>query len=495
MANSHSDRSAVVDIGSNSVRMVMFDRGDRSLEPVFNEKAMCGLGKGLLETGRLNAEGRDSAIAILSRFRRVAADLGAGQLQAVATAAARAADDGAAFIVEAQAALGHDVNIISGEEEARLSALGVICGVPEADGLIGDLGGGSLEVAEVKSGVVSQAMSLQVGPLSLGDLIGKRGEGRKVAGMLEAVADGAAEGRALYVVGGAWRALARYQFERTKHPIRIINGFEMDSDAARELGQRVGRIRPDGLNALKGISGRRRPTAPYAGRLLARLIDRLRPDRVVFSGYGLREGLEYDRMSTRARRRDPLIDHCRRVGQAGARMPFDGVRMAEWAMGAFMTPPAAASLVTSAAWLSDMSGSDHPDYRGHHAAARALHLPAAGISHPDRVFLAAAVYARYHGFGMENALGAATELLDERERRLATALGMAFRLAHAIEPGDGAAGLRRHFSLKRDGKTLMLQAEEVDLELLGETARRRFASLARALEVEPAIVRLQSAAA
>lgn len=491
-----SGRSAVVDIGSNSVRMVIFDRDDRSLEPVFNEKSMCGLGRDVLETGALNGEGRLAALSILTRFRRVAADLGVRRIQAVATAAARVADDGADFIAEAEVALGHDIKVISGEEEARLSALGVICGIPDADGMIGDLGGGSLELADVKDGKVQGAMSLPAGPLALGDLVGKRQEGRRLAAMLAKVEAGAAEGRALYVVGGAWRALARYNFERAKHPIRIINGYTLDASAAERLTRRVGRVSSDGANDLKGISNRRRQTAPFSARLLARLIDRLTPESVVFSGYGLREGLEYERMSPSARARDPLIDHCRRIGKDGARVPFDGERLAEWAICAFDTPPAPTRLVRAAAWLSDMSGSDHPDYRGHHAAVRALHLPAAGIDHEDRVFMAAVVYARYHGFGMESALGPAAELLSDARRRKAAALGMAFRLAHAIEPGDGAAdGLRQLFSLKREGATLLLQADGVDPELLGETASRRFASLARALDVEPAIVRRQSAAA
>ena len=193
-----------------------------------------------------------------------------------------------------------------------------------------------------------------------------------------------------------------------------------------------------------------------------------------------------------------MLDHCRRLGQSGARAPFDGERLAEWALAAFDAPPADLRLVRAAAWLSDMSGNDHPDYRGHHAAARALHLASAAISHRERVFLAASVYARYHGFGMEGALGRAAELVDEATRRRATALGMTFRLAHAIAPGGGlepAPGLRRGFSLRRTADRLSLIADGVDPGILGETARRRLAGLAQALAVDYAIVRIQSAAA
>lgn len=497
IANQQS-RSAVVDIGSNSVRMVVFDRDDRSLEPIFNEKAMSGLGRDLLATGRLHAAGRTSALAILARFRLIAERLDVSSVRAVATAAAREAKDGAAFIVQAEAALGAPIDVISGEEEGRLSALGVICGIAGADGVVGDLGGGSLELADIRNGEVGRCLSLPIGPLALGEVVGRRGESRRIQAGLEAAPAGLAKGRALYIVGGAWRSLAKLYFERKRHPIRIINAFELPGPTARDFARSVGRTRPSGLAKLKGVSSRRRANTPYSARLLAQLIDRLKPERVVFSGYGLREGVEYEQMDERVRVRDPLLDHCRKLGLAGARAPFNGDRLAEWAVEAFDMPPASERLIRAAAWLSDMSGADHPDYRGQHAAARALHLASAGVGHSERVFLAAAVYARYHGFGMESALGRAAALLSAEDRRQATALGMAFRLAHAIEPGDGVDGsgeLRNAFRLKREPGRLCLTAENVDADILGETALRRLTSLAKALNVEAVVVDSQSAAA
>lgn len=498
MTSPRQDRSAVIDIGSNSVRMVAFDSGHRSLEPLYNEKAMSGLGRNLLQTGRLDPEGRQSALAVLARFRAIGEALGVSRVRAVATAAARQAEDGAAFIFEAEDALGADIEVISGEEEARLSALGVICGVNDADGVMGDLGGGSLEIADVAGGAVGATMSLPLGPLALGEIVGKQSEIAFIDKALAALPKGMANGRSLYVVGGAWRALAKHHVERARHPIRIVHEHVLSARQATELAKAVGAVKPADLGKLKGVSGRRRPNAPYSGRLLARLIRRIRPERIVFSAYGLREGVEYDRMPAEQRALDPLIDHCRRIGQATARMPFDGDRLAGWAVDAFLNPPASERLLRAASWLSDMSGYDHPDYRGHHAAARALHLASAGIDHRERVFLAATVYARYHGFGMESALGRAANLLSDEERRQATALGIAFRLAHAIEPGEAterADSLRARVWLKRKKGVLALEGPPEALDALGETAMRRFASLARALEVEAETTPVQSAAA
>ncbi len=498
MAASSVARSAVVDIGSNSVRMVAFDRHDRSLAPVFNEKAMSGLGRNLLATSRLDPAGWASALAILARFRMVAASMGVDRIRAVATAAVRDAFDGEEFVRVAEAALGAPVEVLAGSEEARLSGVGVLCGIPGAEGMIGDLGGGSLELAAVGGGRVGETLSLPIGPLALGDTVGARGEAKRLISALDAAPQGGARGQSLYVVGGAWRALAKHHFEKSKHPIWIIHEYDLAAEEAKRFAARVGATRKGDLGKLVGISGRRREFAPYSGRLLAHLIERLDPKRVVFSGYGLREGIAFEEMPADVRRRDPLIDHCRRLGRASARAPFDGDLMARWVGGAFEGDFADPRLVRAAAWLSDMSGSDHPDYRGHHAAARTLHLASAGIDHRERAFLAVTAYARYHGFGMEEALGDALKLLDDAQVNRAATVGLAFRLAHAIEPGDGvggAPGLRDRFRLARRPGVLELHCDGVPPSALGETAERRFAALAKALSLEHRVVDAQSAAA
>jgi exopolyphosphatase/guanosine-5'-triphosphate,3'-diphosphate pyrophosphatase len=493
-----SFRSAVVDIGSNSVRMVAFDSDDRSLEPIFNERAMSGLGRDLLTTGKLHPGGCVSALAVLARFRLIASTMGIERVCAVATAAAREASDGGTFIEQARTVLGSRIDIIPGEEEARLSALGVICGIPSADGVIADLGGGSLEIAEVAEGIVRGPLSLPLGPLALGEMIGSKNERRHVNQCLAAIPKGAAEGRALYLVGGAWRSLAKNHVLRKLHPIRVIHQYALPAKAATNFARSIARTKQSELPKLRGISRRRRAFAPYSARLILRLIERLTPDEIVFSGYGLREGIEYDQMSAEVRAHDPLLEHCRQLGQNSARVPFDGDALAEWTLAAFQAPPADMRIIRAAAWLSDMSGSDHPDYRGQHAAMRAMHLASAGINHEERVFLAATLYARYHGYGMEGVLGNAVDLMDDLAIRRAVALGMTFRLAHAIEPGDqvGALpGLRSRFRFNRNGDSLELIGSGVGRMALGETAVKRLAALSEVLGVSYAITEAQSAAA
>ena len=503
----YEGRSAVIDIGSNSVRMVAYDRGSRSLEPIFNEKAMSGLGQDIFSTGKLHPEGKVSALKILLRFRAIADSMGIGHLRAVATAAVREASDGPEFVREASDAAGVDIHVIPGEEEARLSALGVLCGIPDADGVIADLGGGSLELANVRDGAVHGGISLPLGPLALGDLIGGKKEAAYIKDLLVQVKSGGATGRTLYLVGGAWRSLAKHDLLTKTYPINIIHQYALSAGEASKTAKAVASLSGVGLGVLTSVSQRRRQTLPYAARVLLALIAKLKPSDVVFSAYGLREGVQFEAMDEPVRARDPLVDYCRRLGRSAMRVPFDGNRLAEWLSGAFGDAPLGPErLVRAACWLSDISGHDHPDYRGHHAAARALHLPAGGLKHSERVILAAAVYARYHGFGMEKALGLAVEMVDESTRKRAVALGLALRLAHAIEPGgghvdaDGAdvptgASLRRRFRLVRGPGVLRLWAEAGAEDALGEVALKRFNALAKALGLEAVVSVDQSAIA
>ena len=499
----YEGRSAVIDIGSNSVRMVVYDRDSRSLEPIFNEKAMSGLGQDIFSTGQLHPEGKASALRILRRFRAIADSMNIGKLQAVATAAVREASDGPAFVREASEAAGVSIVVIPGEEEARLSALGVLCGIPDADGVMVDLGGGSLELADVRDGAVHGGISLPIGPLALGEMVGGKKEVSIIKEHLTPVEAGGAKGRTLYLVGGAWRSLAKHDLLTKSYPINIIHQYALSAAEASKVAKAVASLSSKDLDILTSVSQRRRPTLPYASRLLLALMAKLKPAEVVFSAYGLREGVQYEAMDEPVRVRDPLVDYCRRLGRSAMRVPFDGDRLAEWVSGAFGdAPPGPERLVRAACWLSDISGHDHPDYRGHHAAARALHLPAGGLRHADRVVLAATIYARYHGFGMEKALGSAVEMVDEDTRKRAIALG----LAHAIDPGGGhvdadgvdmpsGASLRRRFRLMRGPGVLRLLAEPGTEDALGETALKRLNALSKALELEAVVAVDQSAAA
>ena len=166
-ASTQPDSVAVIDIGSNSLRLVVYDAPRRAAHTLLNEKVMCGLGRGLERTGRLNPEGVVQAKANLQRFVALARAAGAARIDVLATAAVRDAEDGADFVNDVEKRLSIRVRVLPGAEEGRLSALGVLAGIPDAAGVVGDLGGGSIELAAIGNGRVGSVATLPIGPLRL----------------------------------------------------------------------------------------------------------------------------------------------------------------------------------------------------------------------------------------------------------------------------------------------------------------------------------------
>jgi exopolyphosphatase / guanosine-5'-triphosphate,3'-diphosphate pyrophosphatase len=201
---------AVVDIGSNSVRLVAYEGLTRAPTPIFNEKVLCGLGRGVAKTGKLPEDGVRQALQALARFRTLIDLMGIKRVYVLATAAARDAKNGKAFIAEAETIIGTHIELISGQREARLSAMGVIAGFHKPDGIVGDLGGGSLELIDVNGHKLGKGTSVQLGGLALTDSSGgsmKKAEKIVKDNLAAAKLDG--KKRDFYAVGGTWRLPVR----------------------------------------------------------------------------------------------------------------------------------------------------------------------------------------------------------------------------------------------------------------------------------------------
>jgi exopolyphosphatase / guanosine-5'-triphosphate,3'-diphosphate pyrophosphatase len=287
---------AVVDIGSNSVRLVVYDGLRRSPSPIFNEKILCGLGRGVATRGKLPDEGITRALAALKRFRALARQIGAKHVYAVATAAAREATNGAQFIARAEKALGCGINVLTGKEEARYAALGVIAGIPSADGIAGDLGGGSLELIDIKDGKLRQGITLPLGPLRLMDLSGGSiDKAREIideafakAGILKLL-----EGRTFYAVGGTWRNLAKLHMAQSHYPLHVLHCYRLTRQQALSLSGLVAHLSPASMKEIREVSKSRSDTMPFGALVLERLLTHAKPDAVEISVYGVREGLLY----------------------------------------------------------------------------------------------------------------------------------------------------------------------------------------------------------
>ncbi|MBC8130438.1 MAG: Ppx/GppA family phosphatase, partial [Rhizobiaceae bacterium] len=221
---------AVVDIGSNSVRLVIYEGNTRSLTVLFNEKVLSGLGKGIAKTGRLDERAVLSALSALSRFKALAAQAGVRKLYPIATAAAREASNGAEFIASAEAAVGCPIQILSGADEAHFAAEGVVAGFYEPDGIAGDLGGGSLELVDIAGGEIGEGLTLPLGGLRLQDLSGNDiAKARRIADkeVGNCALAGRGEGRPFFAVGGTWRNLAKLHMEQNRYPLHVMHGYEI----------------------------------------------------------------------------------------------------------------------------------------------------------------------------------------------------------------------------------------------------------------------------
>jgi len=313
---------AVLDIGSNSVRLVVFDGAGRAPIPIFNERVFAGLGRGLSATGRLSPEGMEHALDNVARFAAIARAMGVGRLDAVATAAVRDASDGGLFVAEVERRTGLRIAVLSGEDEARLSALGVLSDAPEADGAMGDLGGASLELVSLKDGAPGRHATLPLGPLRLLDVA--RADVDKSAGVVDRELGkvtwlGELAGRSFYAVGGAWRGLARVHMTQTGSPLRVIDHYSVKRARLEPMLALIAKMSRRSLDRLPDLPRRRVETLPAAAVILAAVLKHGRPKRVIFSACGLREGIVYSQLPAEVRAGDPLVAactaHARRMGR------------------------------------------------------------------------------------------------------------------------------------------------------------------------------------
>lgn len=476
-------RIGVVDIGSNSIRLVVFAGETRAPQVLFNEKVLCGLGRGLDETGELNPDGVQQALENLTRFVRIGRAMGARPIHMLATAAVRDASDGDSFRRNVETLCGLPVRVISGEEEALLSASGVIAGMPDADGMMADLGGGSIELVRLHAGRLGAHGTLPLGPVRLmGSAVGDRDAARRIIdrhlASLPFVSE--IEGKSFYAVGGAWRNLARIHMEQTHYPLHVIHHYRIGRGEGEDLARVVGQLGRRSLASIRGVSRKRVETLPFAALLLERLLRIARPSEIVFSAYGLREGFLFDRLSPAERRKDPLIEFARELGGREGRLGDIGPNLARWI--AAVVPPAEQAserLVRTICHMSDIGWREHPDYRAAHSFSRVLHLPAVGWTHRERVFAAVAIAHRYGGEFKESP--SVARLLDAEGRRHAIALGLALRLAFSMS-GGGASALLKSASLGLSEGRIVLTLPRGAEPLYGEAVRRRLEALGRALD-------------
>ena len=483
-------RVGVIDVGSNSVRLVVFDGAARSPAYFFNEKILCGLGAGLSETGRLNPEGRERAMAALRRFAILAKGMAVNSLTAVATAAVREASDGPAFEAEVEAATGLRLWVIDGTEEARLSGQGVLLGWPEADGLMCDIGGSSMELAELSGGAVGGTVSGKLGPLKLRDVSGKGARRAEIDAGVKAMVKALGRERAdrLYLVGGSWRAIARVDMERRDYPLHVLHEYTMTPKDLRETLAYIGESDMEELRQRTATSAARMSLVPIAAEVLSRVVKTLHPKEIAISSYGIREGLLYERMPDALRARDPLIESCRASEAASARLPGFGRVLYKFIIPLFSrAKDRRRRLIRACCLLHDVSWRAHPDYRAEICFDNATRANLGGLTHSERVFLGLALLHRYRNKREGTPFERLAPLLDEDDTLQAEVVGKAMRFGAMFSAQDPELMGKLKLYPKKGMVELTLPKGDGEA-LFGEVAEARFKSLASSLGVE-AVVR------
>lgn len=485
--------AAVIDIGSNSVRLVVYRLEGRAIWTVFNEKVLAGLGRDLAKTGRLSPDGVAQTLQALKRFRAVLEAVGPAEVFAVATAAARDAADGPDFIRRVREETGFTVRVLSGEEEAHYAAVGVLAGAPDATGVVGDLGGASLELVRLSATGADQGVTLPLGPFSLAGPGGFDAERvrRLARDRISAVASDFRTDT-FHAVGGAWRNLALLHMRLSGYPLHVVHQYEIGAGEALEAARLVAHQSKSSLERIEGMSKKRSETLPYAAVVLETLIEQLDLKRIEISAYGVREGLLFEAMPPRARGLDPLIEGCAALGARQGVADDLGAALDAWIAPAFRELPALfgerdSVLVSAACRLADVGVRLHPDHRADLVFEQVLRAPIAGQTHAERCFLAAAAHARHATNFHPPELATLERLLSPAQLKRARALGATIRLA--CDLSGRSPSLLAHARLSLDKSNLILAADPgfADL-LLGEQTNKRANTAAQHLGLKPKIV-------
>jgi exopolyphosphatase/guanosine-5'-triphosphate,3'-diphosphate pyrophosphatase len=491
----HGPPVAVIDIGSNSVRLVVYEGVTRSPTPLFNEKTLAGLGREVQSKGLLPSDAMEKAFGALKRFRALCDTMRVERLWVLATAASRDARNGRDFIAAAEEICRTKIDVISGQREAQLTALGVVSGFHRPDGIVGDLGGGSLELVDVHHTRIKTGVTVPLGGLALQDKSAKslKKAEKIVRTTLAALPQiKAGKGRTFYAVGGTWRALARLHMWQTGYPLHVMHGYVIRAREALEFSRLVRRVNPETLSQIEAVADARRPLLAYAALVLEHIVRVVEPREVVFSALGVREGLLYSLLDVEERRKDALFAAAQDLNLLRSRSPQHCEELVDWtdqfmASSGIDETAEERRLRHGACLLADIGWRAHPDYRGEQSLNVIAHAAFVGIDHPGRAFLALAVFFRHVGLLHDEELSPRLrELVSTRALDRARVLGAAMRVAYLVTASQ--PGVLPKTPLKVERQRLVLRLQGDCSALAGERVFARLRQLARLVGREPVIV-------
>ena len=477
---------SIIDIGSNSIRLVVYEGLARSPTLLFNEKMLAGLGRGIVSTGKLDPEAVTRSMEEFRRFRALSDQAGAQHMYVLATAAAREAVNGRDFIHRAEDVLKTEIRVLSGRQEAHYSALGVISGFHPANGIAGDLGGGSLELIDINGEAIGDGITLPLGGLRLQDMAkNSLVQAQKIARQELARAKllKGGQGRVFYAVGGTWRNLARLHMEMNNYPLGVMHHYEIAADSAQNFLRQVAKGEVEKVRGIEGVSKNRRSLLPYGALVLQEIMAAMQPSKIVVSAQGVREGFLYSLLDAAEQKADPLISAAEELALLRSRSVHHAHDLVEWTGQAFKAfgideTEDEARYRHAACLLADIGWRAHPEYRGRQSLNIIAHASFIGVDHPGRAYLALASAYRHDGIFND---GIAPEIkalapprVLERARVLAAMMRVVYLLTAAM---PGVMPSLKWESRGNGALALVLPASLADL--YGERPAGRLAQLAR----------------
>lgn len=455
---------------------------------------LAGLGREVQSTGLLAQDAIDRALAALRRFRALCDALQADHVYVLATAACRDAANGKDFIAAAERICRAKIEVLSGRREAQLSALGILSGIHNPDGIVGDLGGGSLELVDVRGEVLQRSVTLPLGGLALQDRAGrslKKADKIVARSLARLPALKKGRGRVFYAVGGTWRALARLHMWQTGYPLHVTHGYAVAADEFSEFCRLVYRVNTDMLSRIEVVSDARRPLLGYGALVLDHVIRVAKPSRIVVSVLGVREGLLYSLLKLRQRRQDPLLSASAELNVLRSRSPQHGKELMAWsdhfmASSGIDETEEEKRLRHAACLLADIGWRAHPDYRGEQSLNIIAHAAFVGVDHPGRAFIALAVYFRHVGLVDDDVSPRLRELVSTRLIDHARILGATMRVAYLVSAS--MPGILPQTPLRVERGKLVLRLPGPFADLGSERLFTRLRSLAKLIGREPVLL-------
>ena len=487
---------AVLDIGSNSVRLVVYERHARALTPLYNEKSACALGRGVGQTGRLADANVAQALNAIQRFALVARMMRVGKIYVLATSAVRDAANRAEFVSAVEALMDAPVQVLSGEEEAHFASLGAVAGIPDFTGVVGDLGGGSLELSNIASRADTDGESFEIGVIRLQD--DSNGSPAKAAGIVrdrlaQSHLPRLAKGQSFVAIGGTWRSLAKLHQVVRGYPLHMVQHYEVTTDdMLRFCGDIVGAGSLKAYPGSEHVSSSRRELVPFGAAVMAEVLKAGRFATVVFSALGVREGYLYGMLDKREQDIDPLIQGAEELSVLRSRSPSHANDLIEFTaqfLAASKTPETddQSRLRVVACLLADIGWRSHPDYRGPQSVDAVAYSSLTGVDHAGRAFLAQTIAVRYDGLKSKAASALAALGTPEQTAR-ARLIGALFRVAYPMTAAMPGILPRIRFEVSGNTLALILPSDLAFLD--GEHLQNRLDQFAGVAGFKSSLVRV-----